>query len=195
MKKKIYEILMKMVAVASAAAICVGGMPAGYVFAEDVSVTDSVTNRTVTGRFTVSESDLADMGYGPTASVPLNIGLSYESASSRYSGSGEVYAYGVINSGKQISVSIDTSDERLGDVYDSNNVDCTTETGSGYDCSLSKVDWSRTECYKNYTDISDGKSVTHMSVLSVTVPKACFIPTGTGDYKAYVPLKIQLTEE
>ena len=184
--------IKKSVAMAAALALVVGCIPVGQVHAEDVEIGGTTVNREVTGNFTVSDSDLADMGYGPMISVPLSISLSYQSSESKYSGSGTIYGYGILDNGKSITASINTSSSKYGKVYDKDDEDCTIASGSGFSCTLSKERWSKAECRANMEAKKTGASVPHTGSLTVAVSKNSFLPTGTGNYKTYVPLVIQL---
>ena len=191
---KVKNIRMKAVGIMAAGALAVGCIPAVSVRAEDVNVGGTAVTREVTGTFTVTDEDLADMGYGPMVSVPLGIGLSYNSSLSKYSGSGTIYGYGVINAGKHISIEIDSENDKHGKIYNASNVDCASH-GSGYSTGMSKEAWSVAECRANLEAKKAGGTIPNIGEVDVSVSKNYFIPTGTGDYKTYIPLKIQLVSD
>ena len=198
MRAKFCNLTKKVAMMAAAGALVVSAASqSGSVFAAEVDVpTDgSSTTRLVNGNFTVTKDDLNAMGYGPKVSVPLSVSLTFDSSAKSYSGTGEVYAYGVVDSGKKVSVAVDDTHEKYGRAYNASEQDCTQTDPQGFSCTLSKTAWNQSECYANMAAKNDSGLVTNTGDLSVTVSKNTFLPRGTGAHKTYIPLVIEMTEE
>lgn len=198
MKTGLHRIPMKAAAIAAAlsmAASAVQPLPVYAVSEVGVPSDGTSTTQLVDGRFTVTEDDLAGMGYGPKVSVPVSVSLAFGSGAEGYFGSGEVYAYGIIGSGKHVSVEVNGAHEKYGKVYDASGQDCTRTAPGGFTGTLSKTGWSSADCYGNLKEVLGGQNASGTGTLSVGVAKEAFLPRGTGAYTTSIPLVITMGED
>ena len=174
------------------ALIC-GIMAAPYnVRADSVDVPSSgTTSEEVTATFTIDEDTLASLGYGVIASIPVSMPLSYDTGTKVFSNSAGVYCSGVLDSGKRVSVTVDTTGEKYGKVYHANEDPVSVSGKSGFDISLSKTKWSKAECYTNLSKVNNSEDATETGILSVKIPGTGFIPSGAGTFNTYVPIIIK----
>lgn len=196
MRARFHNVSRKAAAMAAVLTMAAVSPQIGNVYASEVCVPTDGSSATelVNCSFTVTEDDLNAMGYGPKVSIPVSVSLSFNSASKTYSGTGEVYAYGVIDSGKKVSVTVDETHEKYGKVFHASGQDCTQTDSDGFSGALSKTSWNQSECYANM-EADSSEFMTNTGELSVTVSKDTFLPRGTGAYKTYIPLVIEMAEE
>lgn len=142
---------------------------------------------------TVTKEDLAELGLNVVVSFPTEVSLSLDEDKA-FSGSDVIYAFGIMDSDSNLSVSIDTANSAYGKVkYRADavveGVDSATNFFSTVAETLSKESFSAEETLANYLAQRDGSDMTHFSQLAVNIRN--LIPTsGTGIYYTNVPLKI-----
>ena len=163
--------------------------------ADNVSVPSSGSaSQEVTATFSIDDDTLSNLGYGVIASIPISIPLAFNSTTKIFSNSAAVYCSGVLPAGKKVSVTVNESAEKYGKVYDSDNEATSVKTKSGFDISLSKTSWSKSECYENLTKINASQDATQTGDLTVAIPGKGFIPKGAGTFNTYVPLVISQSD-
>ena len=164
--------------------------------ADDVSIPSSGSeSREVTASFSIDDDTLSNLGYGVIASIPVSMPLSFNSSTKVFSNSAAVYCSGVLASGKKVSVTVNETAEKYGKVFDSDSESTSVKSKSGFDISLSKTDWSKSECYENLSRINASEDVTQTGSLTVAIPGKGFIPKGAGTFSTYVPLIISQSDE
>ena len=166
------------------------------VMADNVSVPSSGSaSQEVTATFSIDDDTLSNLGYGVIASIPISMPLSFNSSTKVFSNSAAVYCSGVLPSGKKVSVTVNESAEKYGKVFDSENESTSVKSKTGFDISLSKTDWSKSECYENLSKINASQDATQTGNLTVAIPGNGFIPKGAGTFSTYVPLIISQSDE
>ena len=141
----------------------------------------------------VTDEDLAELGLNVVVSFPVEITLSIDGTKA-FSGSDKVYAYGIMDSDKTLSVTIDTSNESYGKVkYRAKNsntsVDSATNFFATVNETLSKESFSAEETKDNYLAQREGNAMVNYAELDISIQN--LIPTfGTGTYYTNVPLRI-----
>ena len=141
----------------------------------------------------VTDEDLAELGLNVVVSFPVEITLSIDGTKA-FSGSDKVYAYGIMDSDKTLSVTIDTSNENYGKVkYRAKNsntsVDSATNFFATVNETLSKESFSAEETKDNYLAQREGNAMVNYAELDISIQN--LIPTfGTGTYYTNVPLRI-----
>ncbi len=190
----------RVVAFAMAAIMCMTGSQMKVFAANDATV--SVPNsgsaeQSVTATFTIDEDTLTDLGYGAVVYVPLTVPLAYKSHTKTFEGKKTVYCSGVINEGKQVSVSIDTVNSDYGTVKDEGDNSYQVKNRENFAVSLSKTVWSQKEMLQNFNIISNEGELSHLNTgtSSVTIPGKGFVPKITGDFPTVVPLIIKQESE
>ena len=147
----------------------------------------------VTASATVTNEDLAELGLNVIVSFPTEISLSLDE-NKAFSGLDVIYAYGIMDSNNNLSVTIDNTSEAYGKVKyraDSSEVGVESPTNffSTVAETLSKESFSAEETKDNYLAQMEGSDMTNFSALDVSIQN--LIPTsGIGIYYTNVPLKI-----
>ena len=141
----------------------------------------------------VTQENLSDLGLNVVVSFPTELALTLDGMKA-FSGSEKIYAYGIMDTGKTLSVSIDTTNEAYGKVkYHPTGSDTSSDSGTNFfstvEESLSKESFTATETKDNYLAQMEGSEMSNFSLLSVSIKN--LIPTmGSGVYYTNVPLKI-----
>jgi hypothetical protein len=152
------------------------------------------TSKNVTATFTIDDEIMQQLGYGAVISVPVNIPLSYSEFFKKFVGSAEIVCSGVIDEGKSVVVSIDTSSASYGRISDSGSNTYSVKGKDGFAINLTKDSWTSAEMLTNYNILNNEDTTddgtTLSSLLSVNIPGNGFIPKVTGDFTTTVPLVI-----
>lgn len=141
----------------------------------------------------VTDEDLAELGLNVVVSFPVEITLSIDGTKA-FSGSDKVYAYGIMDSDKTLSVTIDTSNESYGKVkYRAKNSNTSVDSATNFFATvsetLSKESFSAEETKDNYLAQREGNAMVNYAELDISIQN--LIPTfGTGTYYTNVPLRI-----
>ena len=197
MRAKIGKLGKRVAIMSTMAAMAVVGMPGMNAFAatSTVEVPDSgQKDEVIKAYFDVKQSDLEAMGYNPTVVIPVSMNLSYDDSKGEYTGSDVIYAAGVILENKKVQVKIDTLSEHYGKVYEINTTDNIAFGKDGFNCTLSKENWTSTECYANLRDKMNGEDISSKSTISVHVPTKNFVPKKPEIHMTNVPISIKLVE-
>lgn len=142
---------------------------------------------------TVTHEDLAELGLNVVVSFPTEINLSLDD-NKAFSGSDVIYAFGIMDTDTNLSVTIDEANDAYGKVKyradaDSAGVDSATNFFATVEETLSKGSFSAAETLENFLAQRDSQDMEHFSKLDVSIQN--LIPTsGTGMYYTNVPLKI-----
>lgn len=167
------------------------------VFAEsqtvDVSETDSFA---VSASASVTEQELADLGLNLIVSFPTEIALSLNE-DKEFVGSDKIYAYGILDPGNILSVTIDYDSTAYGKVMYrsvgslSGGMEAEDNYRANVTTSLSKTSFTASETQENYLKRENGEEMSGYSTLSVTI--ANLLPSeGKGVYFTNVPLKLEI---
>ena len=145
-----------------------------------------------TAKFTVTDEILNDLNYGLVVSIPTDFALTYDSEKKEYSGADMVTCYGITGGSRSVKVEIDEESSTYGTIYDKDFKAYKLHSWTPYAVALSKNVWTSEELKSNYEIYADTSSFDTMenATLSVTIPGNGFTPKTTGDYRAYIPLKI-----
>lgn len=144
---------------------------------------------------TVTDDDLAELGLNVVVSFPVEVALALDEDKA-FSGAGTVYAYGIMDNGSTLSVTIDSTNAAYGKVKyradaDAEGSDSTTNFFATVEETLSKESFSSEETLNNYLAQKEGNEMPKFSSLTVSIKN--LIPTsGTGIYYTNVPLKIAI---
>lgn len=164
------------------------------VFAENQTVSPADQDSfAVVASASVTQENLADLGLNVVVSFPAELALTLDGTKA-FSGTDKIYAYGIMDTGKTLSVSIDTTNEEYGKVkYHPAGSDTSSDSGTNFfstvEESLSKESFTATETKDNYLAQMEGSEMSNFSLLSVSIKN--LIPTmGSGVYYTNVPLKI-----
>lgn len=164
----------------------------------DYSLDSSNAEKTseVTAKFTVSDTELRDLGYTTTVSIPTQIDLSY--SGKKFTGSDYIGVSGIIESTQTIKVEIDTDNSKYKKITGpiGFSKDLSSLASSKFSESLSCNGWAANACYSNLEDKNAGKTYsawTQPCELSVTIDGTAFVPRYIGNYSTVVPLTIKLT--
>ncbi len=142
---------------------------------------------------TVTDDDLAELGLNVVVSFPVEVALSLDEDKA-FSGAGTVYAYGIMDTGSTLSVTIDSTNAAYGKVKyradaQSEGADSATNFFATVTETLSKESFSAEETLNNYLAQKEGSDMPNFSSLTVSIKN--LLPTsGTGIYYTNVPLKI-----
>ncbi len=144
------------------------------------------------GKFTVTDEILNDLNYGLVVSIPYDFELAYDSEKKEYSGSDVLTCYGITGGSSSVKVEIDEESSTYGTIYDEKWNAYKLHSWTPYAVSLTKNVWTPEELKSNYESYADTMSYDGLenAILSITVPGKGFTPRSTGDYRAYVPIKI-----
>ena len=164
------------------------------VFAANQTVSPAAQDSfAVVASASVTQENLADLGLNVVVSFPAELALTLDGTKA-FSGSEKIYAYGIMDTGKTLSVTIDTTNEAYGKVkYHPTGSDTSSDSGTNFfstvEESLSKESFTATETKDNYLAQMEGSEMSNFSQLSVSIKN--LIPTmGSGVYYTNVPLKI-----
>ena len=128
-------------------------------------------------------------------SFPVEVALTLDEDKA-FSGSGMVYAYGIMDNASSLSVTIDSTNAAYGKVKyradaGSEGVDSATNFFATVTETLSKESFSAEETLNNYLEQREGNTMPNFSSLAVSINN--LLPTsGTGIYYTNVPLKIAI---
>lgn len=200
MKAGLCNTLKRMAATALTVGIAVGTLPGITAFADttkDVAVPSTgQTTQDVKAYFNVTQEDLNALGYDLIVTVPLSFQLGFDKLNKAYKGSGKVSASGVLDSGKVVSVKIDTAHEKYGKIFVGDSTsDVTARESSGFKSGMTKEQWTSLMCYENLKNRMTSSAMKWTSDLSVTVPFSAFTLKDLGEYFTTVPLVISLQDE
>lgn len=186
MKKKFAAALLTLTAL-------MASMPAtAFAASETVNPADQDTFEVVASA-SVSHEDLAALGLNVVVSIPTEVALSLDEDKA-FSGSDVIYAYGIMDTDSNLSVTIDTANAAYGKVkYRTSGEEAGTDSATNFFStvveSLSKEVFSAEETKTNFLAQRDSQEMTNLSQLNVSIQN--LIPTsGTGIYFTNVPLKI-----
>lgn len=169
-----------------------------YADDRDVSLTmvGEVKNETVAAKFTVTRQTIIDLGYDTVVSIPVEIGLTLNTTTKVFEGSGNVTAYGVLDEDQAVTVEIKDTDAAYGVINGPDSFSRNLKE-KGFGVTLSKKKWTPDECYDNLEKKTDGEALTQANVgtLAVSVPGTRFVPRYLDDYTTTIPLMISLVTE
>lgn len=152
---------------------------------------DGSASGEVSATFSVDDEILSQLGYNAVASVPLSLPLSYNPDTKKFANSGIIYCRGIVPEGKKITICVNETGLKYGKLYDPDGETTDMSDVTGFDISLTKNSWSRTDCYTNLKRINAGSDASVTGSISVTVPGRGFVPSSNGTYTTYVPLTIR----
>lgn len=203
MMKKIAAVLLTLTAFCAA-------VPAN-VFAADqtVAVGDGGSSCEVTASATVTDQDLEDLGLNVVVSFPTEVALALDKGTKSFKGSGSIYAYGIMDSGKNLTVAIDSANAAYGKVKyrasagaqvlaSSNNFFASvteklvkvSNSTPGTE-RLDKAVFSASETLQSYLEKAGSGEISTYAKLDVEI--GSLIPTsGKGIYFTNVPFKIAI---
>ena len=184
-----------MAIVAIAATITASTVPQAA-FAKDITVGDGETSKATStvSKLTIDQTVIDDLGYTLNVSIPAEITLSYDSSNKKFKGSGDVYASGIIASGK--SVDVQTTGKTIDTItQDSHTIDI---TGHGT-CGISTdVTFDADTCLANSKYLKDGAGSLSKNTLSASVDAEPAIkgvtPDTLGQWSATIPITITVTQ-
>lgn len=202
MMKKIAAVLLTLTAFCAA-------LPSNA-FAADQTVTvgDGGSSCEVTASATVTDQDLEDLGLNVVVSFPTEVALSLDKGTKSFKGSGNIYACGVMDSGKSLTVAVDPANAAYGKVKyrvsagaqvssPSNNFFASvTEklvkvSNSTSGAQLDEAAFSASETLQNYLDKAGSDEISTYARLDVEL--GGLIPaSGKGIYFTNVPFKIAI---
>ena len=202
MMKKIAAVLLTLTAFCAA-------LPSNA-FAADQTVTvgDGGSSCEVTASATVTDQDLEDLGLNVVVSFPTEVALSLDKGTKSFKGSGNIYACGVMDSGKSLTVAVDPANAAYGKVKyragagaqvssPSNNFFASvTEklvkvSNSTSGAQLDEAAFSAAETLQNYLDKAGSDEISTYARLDVEL--GGLIPaSGKGIYFTNVPFKIAI---
>lgn len=181
-------------------------MPA---LAADQTVTPADGGCEVTASAAVTDRELEELGLNVVVSFPAEINLALDSGTKTFDGTGDIYAYGILDSGKSLTVAIDADNEAYGQVkyrpnagaeasgsadnfYAAVTEKMVKTSGSVQgEAQLDEIGFSAAETLQNYIDRAGGSDVSTYATLSVSIGN--LIPTsGKGIYFTNVPFKIAI---
>lgn len=201
MKAKLCRLMKRIAATFMATGIAVGG-PSGLNALADTTTDVKVPEtgqleQQVEAYFNVTRDDLVAMGYDLIVTVPVSFQLNFDRDSRTYSGSAEVSASGVLDSGKAVSVTIDKAHEKYGRIYtgSGDGAKDVTKDVAGFAAAMSQEKWTSEMCFANMKDRMESSDVTRTGSLSAEVPFSIFTLESLGKYYTTVPLVIKLVDE
>lgn len=158
---------------------------------DEVEATDG-GNFQITATANVTDQDLADLGLNVMVSFPTEFSLSLNKDKKAFEGSDAIYAYGIMDPGHTLKVTIDENNEDYGKVCyrkddtivksEQNFFATVTET-------LSKTSFTADETKENYLKKAASQDMPYYGTVNVGIKN--MIPTsGVGNYFTLVPLKI-----
>lgn len=203
MKNKIAAALLSM------AALCATFPMDAFAADQTVEAGDSGNTCEVTASATVTDQELADLGLNVVVSFPTEVTLALDKDSRDFKGTGSIYAYGIMDSAKSLTVSIDSGNAAYGKVkYRSGAGGAATESADNFFASvtegmakvsnsvegsgdLSEVSFTAPETLQNYLDKAGNEEISTYAKMSVDI--GSLIPTsGKGIYYTNVPFRIAI---
>lgn len=158
---------------------------------------------------TVTDRELEELGLNVVVSFPTEITLALDSGTRTFDGTGSIYAYGILDSGKSLTVAIDSGSAAYGQVkYRASAGAAASGSADNFYASvtekmvkvvnsvegagqLDEVSFSAPETLQNYIDRAGGGDASTYATLSVSI--GSLIPTsGKGIYFTNVPFKIAI---
>lgn len=203
MMKKIAAVLLTLTAFCAA-------LPSN-VFAADQTVTvgDGGSSCEVTASATVTDQDLEDLGLNVVISFPTEVALALDKGTKSFKGSDSIYAYGIMDSGKSLTVAIDPANAAYGKVkYRASAGAQVSAPSNNFFASVTEklvkvsnstpgteqvdeVAFSAPETLQNYLDKSGNDEISTYARLDVEL--GGLIPaSGKGIYFTNVPFKIAI---
>lgn len=202
MMKKIAAVLLTLTTLCAAAPM--------NAFAADqtVAVGDGGSSCEVTASATVTDQDLEDLGLNVVVSFPTEVALALDKGTKSFKGSGSIYAYGIMDSGNNLTVAIDSANDAYGKVKyranagaqvssPSNNFFASVKeklvkiSNSASGEQLDEAVFSASETLQNYLDKAGSKEMSAYAKLDVEL--GGLIPaSGKGIYFTNVPFKIAI---
>lgn len=189
MRKKFFTALLTTAAILSA-------LPVNAFAAENTFAPKDGDKVTVAASAAVTEDELKALGLDLVISIPTEMSLALDN-SGNFTGSNEIYTYGVMGEGEVLSVSIDeTYEDYLKILYrktpqDSTSLFSDTNFNGTVKESLSSTSFTGSQTAQNYLDKKNGNSLTYTSTLSVEI-KGLLPSFGVGQYFTRVPLVIRM---
>lgn len=188
LKEKLLTVLVTMAAFMTA-------LPVNAFASEQVVDPTENDSFEITASATVTNDDLEELGLNVVVSFPVEVALTLDEDKA-FSGAGTVYAYGIMDSGSSLSVTIDSTNAAYGKVKyradaDAEGSDSATNFFATVEETLSKDSFSAAETLSNYLAKREVTDIPAVSSLAVSIKN--LIPTsGTGIYYTNVPLKIEI---
>lgn len=201
MKKKIAAALLTL------AALC-AAVPANA-FAADQTVDAGDGSCEVTASATVTDEELKELGLNVVVSFPAEVALTLDSGSKTFKGTGSVYAYGIMDDGENLTVTIDSGHVAYGKVkYRASAGGASSDSADNFFATVTEkmakvsnsvegsdqldaVGFTAAETRQNYFDKSGDDEISAYAKLSVSI--GGLIPTsGKGIYYTDVPFKIAI---
>lgn len=196
-------------AIISLTALC-AMIPANVFAAEQtVEAGESGNACEVTASATVTDQELKDLGLNVVVSFPTEVALALDKDSKEFKGTGNIYAYGIMDSGKQLAVAIDSENAAYGKVkYRDTAGGAASTSANNFFASVSEkmikvsnsvdgvgqldeVTFTAPETLQNYLDKSADSEIGTYAKLSVNI--GSLIPTsGKGIYFTNVPFRISI---
>lgn len=189
MRKKFFTALLT-------TATMLSTLPVNAFAAENTFSPKDGDKMTVVASASVTKNDLTELGLDLIVSIPTELSLAMD-GNGNFTGSNEIYAYGVMGEGEALSVSIDeTYEDYLKILYrktpeDSSAVFSDTNFNGTVKESLSRTSFTGIQTAQNYLDKKNGSNFTYTSALSVEI-KGLLPYLGAGQYFTRVPLIIRL---
>ena len=179
-------------------------------FAADqtVAVGDGGSSCEVTASATVTDQDLEDLGLNVVVSFPTEVALALDKGTKSFKGSGSIYAYGIMDSGNNLTVAIDSANDAYGKVKHRANAGAQVSSpsnnffasvteklvkvsNSASGEQLDEATFSASETLQNYLDKAGSEEMSAYAKLDVEL--GGLIPaSGKGIYFTNVPFKIAI---
>lgn len=200
MKRKIYrnKWLGKIIALAMILTVGLHGIEVYAAGTTTYQLSDTSTEKigNVTAKFTIGDTELEELGYTTTVSIPTQITLALSDG--KFTGSDYIGVSGILDSSQKINISVDSSNEAYKIIEGPNNFtsDLSSDASDKFSITLSKQNWSHVEASLNLKDKTDGKAYSawkYPGSLSVSINGKAFIPIYKGSYTTTIPLSIELT--
>ena len=188
LKEKLLTVLVAMAAFMTA-------LPVNAFASEQVVDPAENDSFEVVASATVTDADLTELGLNVVVSFPVEIALTLDEDKA-FSGAGTVYAYGIMDDGSTLSITIDETNAAYGKVkYRADAQSEGTDSAANFFAevteTLSKDSFSAAETLSNYLAKREVTNIPAVSSLAVSIKN--LLPTsGTGIYYTNVPLKIEI---
>lgn len=191
MRKKIFTALLTAVTLLTS-------LPMNVFAANETFEPEDGDKVTVVASAIVTEDELVALGLDLVISIPTEISLSLNDKT--FEGSGEIYAYGVMDKEKVLRVNIDETHGDYQAIYfhetpgdNSSTLLSDTNFNGTVKESLDNTSYIYSNTSKNYLDLLNGDDFTYKSVLSVEIQN--LMPYfGVGEYFTRVPLVIEIAD-
>lgn len=191
MRKKIFTALLTAVTLLTS-------LPMNVFAANETFEPEDGDKVTVVASAIVTEDELVALGLDLVISIPTEISLSLNNKT--FEGSGEIYAYGVMDKEKVLRVNIDETHEDYQAIYfhetpgdNSSMLLSDTNFNGTVKESLDNTSYIYSNTSQNYLDLLNGDDFTYKSVLSVEIQN--LMPYfGVGEYFTRVPLVIEIAD-